>query len=130
MDSIWNQTAETDDFVLVCDGPLTDELDNTIENMVDAHPDTLNVIRLEKNIGLGNALNLGIKYCKHEIVARMDSDDISRIERCERQLTVFATKPEASICSGIVEEFTVSTNQIETCRVTPERQEQILEFAK
>ena len=130
MDSIWHQTAQTDDFVLVCDGPLTDELDNTIENMLDAHPDTLNVIRLEKNSGLGNALNIGIKYCKHEIIARMDSDDISRIERCERQLNVFATKPEVSICSGIVEEFTLSTNQIETCRVPPERQEQILKFAK
>ena len=32
MESIWNQTVLTDDFVLVCDGHLTDELENVIEN--------------------------------------------------------------------------------------------------
>ena len=33
MDSIWNQTVPTDDFVLVCDGALNDELDAVIEDM-------------------------------------------------------------------------------------------------
>ncbi len=130
MNSIWEQTVRTDDFVLVCDGPLNAELDAVIEEMQAGHPDTLHVVRLEKNGGLGNALNIGIKECKHEIVARMDSDDISRSNRCERQLNVFATRPEVSICSGIVEEFTVSTEIIEACRVPPETQDQILDFAK
>ena len=33
MDSIWNQTIPTDDFVLVCDGPLNEGLDAVIEKM-------------------------------------------------------------------------------------------------
>lgn len=130
MDSIWSQTIPTDDFVLVCDGPLNAELDTVIENMQAAHPGTLNVVRLEKNRGLGNALNIGIKECKHEFVARMDSDDISRADRCERQLKVFQTHPDVSVVSGIVEEFTLDTDQIEACRVLPETQDQILAFAK
>ena len=130
MDSIWNQTIPTDDFVLVCDGPLNAELDTVIENMQAAHPGTLNVVRLEKNRGLGNALNIGIKECKHELVARMDSDDISRADRCERQLKVFQTHPDVSVVSGIVEEFTLDTDQIEARRVLPETQDQILAFAK
>ena len=130
MDSIWNQTIRTDDFVLVCDGPLNDELDAVIEAMRAAHPDTLHVVRLEKNGGLGNALNMGIKHCKHELVARMDSDDISRPDRCERQLKMFQEHPDISVVSGIVEEFTTSTSEIEARRVPPETQGQILVFAK
>lgn len=102
MDSIWNQTVPTDDFVLVCDGALNDELDAVIEDMEKSHSDSLHVVRLKKNGGLGNALNVGIKHCKNELVARMDSDDISRPERCEKQLAVFRDYPEVSICSGIV----------------------------
>lgn len=130
MNSIWEQTIPTNDFVLVCDGPLTPELDAVIENMLATHTETLHVVRLEKNGGLGNALNIGIKECKNELVARMDSDDISRPDRCEKQLTVFATHPDVSICSGIVEEFTTSTEVIEARRVPPETQDEIVRFAK
>ena len=130
MDSIWKQTVPTDDFMLVCDGPLNAELDDVIEDMQAVHPETLHVVRLEKNSGLGNALNIGIKKCKNELVARMDSDDISRPDRCEKQLNVFATHPDVSICSGIVEEFTSSIDAIEARRVPPENQNQIIEFAK
>ena len=130
MDSIWNQTVGTDDFVLVCDGPLTDELNEVVSEMEAAHSGTLHVVRLDKNGGLGNALNIGIRQCRNELVARMDSDDISRPDRCERQLRVFAEHPDVSICSGIVEEFTTSPTIIEAKRVPPETQEEILAFAR
>lgn len=130
MESIWHQTFPTDDFVLVCDGPLNNELDAVIEEMEKTHPGTLHVVRLEKNSGLGYALNIGIKHCKNELVARMDSDDISRPDRCERQMKVFADHPELFLCSGIVEEFTTTPEQIESWRIPPETQEAIVAFAK
>ena len=74
MESIWKQTIPTNDFVLVCDGPLNGNLDNVINKMCEKHPE-LHVIRLKENCGLGKALNKGIKYCKNELVARMDSDE-------------------------------------------------------
>ena len=129
MESMWNQTIPTDDFVLVCDGPLTQELDHVIKDMEQAHPE-LHIIRLEENKGLGNALNIGIRQCKNELVARMDSDDISRANRCEKQLSVFSLFPEISICSGTVEEFSESRSRVEARRVLPEKQEDILAFAK
>lgn len=129
MESIWQQTVPTDDFVLVCDGPLNDGLDDVIDEMEEAHPE-LHIVRLEKNGGLGNALNIGIKHCKNELVARMDSDDISRQDRCERQLTVFASKPEISLCSGIVEEFTENKEKVDARRVPPETNDEIIKFAK
>ena len=130
IESIQNQTVSTNDFVLVCDGPLTFELDAVIRTKQEVMGSTLNVVRLEKNSGLGNALNEGIKHCKNEIVARMDSDDIAYPDRCERQLAVFNIHPGVSICSGIVEEFIASPDTINARRVPPETNAEIMEFAK
>ena len=128
--SIQAQTFPTDDFVLVCDGPLNDALDAVIAKKQREMGETLNVVRLAKNGGLGNALNEGIKHCKNELVARMDSDDIAYPNRCEKQIAVFYTHPEVSICSGIVEEFTSAPDVVDAKRVPPEAHEEIVEFAK
>lgn len=77
MESMRQQTVPTDDFVFVCDGPLTDELDAVIEEEQEKLGEVLHVLRLPQNSGLGNALNEGLKICKNELVARMDSDDIN-----------------------------------------------------
>lgn len=130
MESIYNQTIPTDNFVLVCDGPLNPPLDEVIAEMQEKFGDRLYVHRLAKNGGLGNALNEGIKHCKNELVARMDSDDIAYPDRCEKQIAVFNTLSEVSICSGIVEEFTTDPNTVDTKRVPPETHAEIVEFAK
>ena len=130
IESIQSQTLPTDDFVLVCDGPLNEELDSIIAVKQREMGTSLNVVRLAKNGGLGNSLNEGIKHCKNELVARMDSDDIAYPDRCEKQLAVFDIHPEVSICSGIVEEFTTNPQVVDTKRVPPETNEEIIEFAK
>lgn len=130
IESIQVQSLSTNDFVLVCDGPLNDELDAVIQTKQLEMGENLNVVRLAKNGGLGNALNEGIKHCKNELVARMDSDDIAYPDRCEKQIAVFNTHSEVSICSGIVEEFTTDPNTADTRRVPPETNAEIIEFAK
>ena len=130
MDSIWRQTTKADEFILICDGPLTSELDTVIEEEERAHGEKLQVIRLKENGGLGNALNIGLKHCRNELIARMDSDDISRDDRCERQLKVFTKHPEFSIVSGTIEEFTEDTGKVTAKRMLPETQEEILAFAR
>ena len=130
IESIQVQSLSTNDFVLVCDGPLNDELDAVIQTKQLEMGENLNVVRLAKNGGLGNALNEGIKHCKNELVARMDSDDIAYPDRCETQIAVFNTHSEVSICSGIVEEFTTDPNTVDTKRVPPETNAEIIEFAK
>ncbi|WP_270459103.1 glycosyltransferase family 2 protein [Gemmiger formicilis] len=130
IESIQAQTLPTDDFVLVCDGPLNDALDGVIAAKQQEMGATLNIVRLAQNSGLGNALNEGIKHCKNELVARMDSDDIAYPNRCEKQVAVFNAHPEVSICSGIVEEFTTNPGIVDTKRVPPETNAEIIEFAK
>lgn len=130
MQSIYDQTVPTDDFVLVCDGPLTPELDAVIADMQLQFGPRLNVCRLLKNGGLGKALNFGIGQCKNDLVARMDSDDVSRPDRCERQLAVFQDHPEYSLVSGIVEEFSDTITNVSVRRIVPENQDDIIAFAK
>ena len=121
IESIQAQTLQTDDFVLVCDGPLNDALDKVIATKQQEMGTTLNVVRFAKNGGLGKALNEGIKHCKNELVARMDSDDIAYPNRCEKQMAIFNTHPEVSICSGIVEEFTTDPSTVDARRVHRKR---------
>lgn len=128
--SMLTQTIPPSDFVIVCDGPLSSELDAVISNFYDEFPDIFQILRLEKNQGLGNALNAGIKLCRNELVARMDSDDISRPYRCEKELEVFACHPELSIVGSVIEEFSETPAQVEAMRVVPEKNEDIVRFAK
>ena len=135
MNSMWTQTVEPDEFVLICDGKLTDELDQVITEMEKDHPEKLRVIRHEKNRGLGMALQEGVQLCRNELIARMDSDDIAMKDRCEKELAVFAKKPEISIVGGFIEEFKdVNENgypsETLTVRAVPETAEEIYEFAK
>lgn len=128
--SIYNQTKKTNNFVLVCDGPLGNQLDEVISAMEQLFGKRLHVHRLEKNGGLGNALNIGIKLCCNELIARMDSDDISRPDRCEREINIFNKYPKLGIVSGTVEEFTGDISNIKVARVLPEYHDEIVQFAK
>lgn len=130
MESMWDQTVPPKELVLVCDGPLSKELDDVISDMRELHNDSLVVCRLKENCGLGNALNHGLCFCSNDLVARMDADDISRPDRCERQLSVFMDNPSLSIVSGTVQEFHDRTEWIDAERCLPETNQEIIEFAK
>ena len=130
IESMLNQTSPANDFVLVCDGPLTKELDSVIETMCTKYPEQFQIVRLKKNCGLGNALNAGLEVCKNELVARMDSDDISCLYRCELQLKKFRENPELALCSGNIAEFITDINKTESIRRVPVEYKEILTFAK
>lgn len=129
IESIWNQTIKTNDFVLVCDGPLNDELDSVIDDAKSTLGEVLHVVRLDKNCGLGEALNIGIRECKNEIVARMDSDDIAFPDRCERQLQHMITG-DLDIISGSVLEFQGNTENVTGARRVPVTKSEIIQFSK
>ncbi|MEH2930862.1 glycosyltransferase [Candidatus Ventrimonas sp. KK005] len=130
IESMLKQTIPPNDFVLVCDGPLTRELDSVILTVRDQYPSLFQVIRLSQNSGLGNALNIGLKACKNELVARMDSDDLSLPYRCELQLNAFKKEPELVFCSGNIAEFTTDDKEILTIRHVPSDYKEILKYAK
>ena len=130
MQSMYDQTVPTDDFVLVCDGPLTDELDSVIAEMQKKFGKRLNILKQAKNHGLGYSLNLGVKECKNDLIARMDSDDVAVKTRCEKELEVFESHPELSVVGGYVGEFEKSAKDVKSVRKVPENNAAIIEFAK
>lgn len=130
IESMLRQTVKPDEIVIVKDGPLTPELDNVISNYVKTYPDLFNIISLKKNVGLGLALNEGLKKCKNNLVARMDTDDISLENRCELQLMEFLKNPNISICGTMIDEFYGSTQNIIATRIVPLNHDDILKFGR
>lgn len=125
MESMFKQTFPTNDFVLVCDGTLTDALYDVIKKFKSEYPAVINVLQLPQNVGLGCALDEGIKHCKNELIARMDSDDISLPERCEKQIRFFENDEELSIVGTNIDEFWDDPKDIKCSRVVPTEPEEI-----
>ena len=109
LDSMLNQTVSPAEIVMVKDGPLTQELEDVLQDYDSLYPGLFNFVSYDKNHGLGYALRQGVVACSNEIVARMDTDDIARPDRMEKQL--------AAIDSGLdmvgsdVIEFVTSPNE-------------------
>ena len=118
LDSVFNQTTCAAQVVLVKDGPLTSELDDIINGYCIEYPE-LEVVPLLENQGLGPALAEGIKHCKYELVARMDTDDIARNDRFELQLKEFERNQSLDICGSHVTEFEEEPSRIVARRLVP-----------
>lgn len=98
MRSIWDdQLLKPNQIVLVVDGLVDNPIENVIRDCIRRMPNVLEVVYLKVNVGLAEALNTGLKYCKFDYVARMDSDDISLPNRFEEQLDLFMRSPNIDI---------------------------------
>ena len=130
LDSILNQTITADEIVLIKDGPLTKELDDAIANYEEKYIAILRVLSLENNVGLGEALNYGVRHCKYDLIARMDTDDIALPTRFELQMKEFIENKELALCGGQIAEFENDPQIISGYRKVPLTQAAILKFAK
>jgi GT2 family glycosyltransferase len=115
--SVQDQTRRPDQVVLVQDGPVPEELAATIAELVAASPVPVDHLALEDNVGLGPALDAGLAACEHEIVARMDADDVSLPTRFERQLPVVEAGADI-VGSGLLE-FGSSVSDVVGRRTPP-----------
>lgn len=130
MQSIWDdQILKPDEIVLVLDGPLNDELDEIIEVWKEKLGCVFKVISIEKNVGLGEALNKGLEQCSYELVARMDTDDIASSDRFEKQLAIFKNE-HVDICSSWVSEFDDDEHQLVSYRKLPTSHKDLKSYIK
>jgi len=127
--SIFEQSIPPDQIVVVCDGPLTLDLEQVIQVYVNKAPNIFNIIRLDMNQGLGEALRQGLLYCRNEYIARMDSDDISYFARCEKQL-IYMQQNELELCSATVQEFIDDLDHLTQLRKLPIQYEEIKKYAR
>ena len=129
MDSLFNQSLRPTEIVLVKDGKLTSELEKVISEYAVKHIQ-FRVISLKQNLGLGKALNEGLKYCSYDLVARMDTDDIAKPDRFEKQIRAFQEHPELDVVGAWIDEFEETTSNIISTRKLPEVHDDICQFAK
>ena len=106
LQSVWDdQTVKPIQIVLVEDGPLGDGLRAVVNQWKGKLGETLTVLVNEQNIGLTKSLNKGIAVVKGNLIARMDSDDISLPERFELQEKFLEEHPDIDIIGGSLREF-------------------------
>ncbi len=128
IESMMKQSLPFSDFVLVCDGPLTEELEEVIKWAEHSIGTRFQCVRLSENQGLGKALSQGLLHCRCDIVARMDSDDLSREERCRLQIEAME-KGGYDLVGGALQEFQEVPGDTKQIRLSPEHQDEIMEYA-
>lgn len=110
LQSVWDdQTRKPEQIVLIEDGAIPEEL----ELIIDSFQSRVNasgvakmvVVKLPVNGGLTKALNAGIKHVTGDLIARMDSDDISAPQRFELQEKFLRENSEIDILGGSMQEF-------------------------
>ena len=129
LNSIFKQTFEPNEVILVEDGPLSNGLYAILDEFQSLYPQIIRV-KLSQNGGLGNALNEGLKHCSHELVIRMDTDDICFPDRFEKQIEFMTKHPEVDISSAWLEEFEGDVTNVKTIKKVPASHSEIKTYIK
>jgi glycosyltransferase involved in cell wall biosynthesis len=128
IESIFNQTIKTNDFIIVVDGPIPNSI-NEYLNAIQKDYNYINLIHLKKNSGLGIALSIGVTQCKNNLIMRMDSDDVSLPNRAEYLLRLFVDNPQYSVVGSFVKEFNEKTTY-SRIKINPISQKEIFNYSK
>lgn len=101
IESILNQTFTDFEFIIINDGST----DNTAKIVRQYTDKRIKFIDNKKNQGLIAVLNQGLDLCRGEYIARMDSDDISRPQRFEKQVKYMDENPDVGVLGTSIEQF-------------------------
>lgn len=113
--------------VCVFDGPVTEELESVFTKYDNQFEGLIKKIKLPINVGLGRALREGLGFCKYELVARMDADDIIEPSRFTKQVKLLDENKEIDIVGTMAWDIDESGNAVSLRRV-PEKDGQIKEL--
>ena len=127
LESLKNQTLPATEIVMVYDGSITTELEEVVTQFITFLP--IKIIRLPQNVGLGKALNEGLKHCSYNWVFRMDTDDICLPERFAKQVNFISQYPDVVLFSGHIAEFTEDKTIVISYRKVPIGNEKIKKYA-
>ena len=119
------QSRKPDELVLVEDGPLTEELYQTIQDFKEKFPE-MKVLPLKENVGLGEALHRGVEACSYDWIARMDTDDIATPDRFQQQVDYIEQHPQLDVLGGNIIEFDSEPDQIVAEKQMPLSHEEII----
>ena len=130
LESIWDtQTVRPTQIVLVVDGPVGEDIMDVILDF-QAHCPVLKLVQLAENAGSGNAMRVAMEVVDCELIARMDSDDISAPTRFEEQLSFFAENPNVDVLGGDISEFVGEEENIVAYRRVPATDHEIKNYMR
>ena len=129
-DSIINQTLLPNEILIIEDGKLDDVFEKIILEIERKYPNLVRVLRLEKNIGIGRIRALGMNECKYDYIAFMDSDDISRSDRFEKQIHYIKEHSNIDVVGSYITEFDGAPDNIYSKRILPNTNEEIYQYGK
>lgn len=130
-ESIWEmQSHKPSEIVLVLDGNVGEELNSCIQQWQSKIGIVLKIVPLSKNVGLGKALNEGLKHCSNEWVFRMDTDDICTPDRFERQVEFINNNPDVVLFGGQILEFEKEPKDSQVLKSVPTTNDEIRQFAQ
>lgn len=125
------QTVKPSQVVIIKDGPVSSEIDSIINSVHSEIKDIdFTVISKEKNSGLAAALNTGLKACKYNWVARMDSDDIATPDRFEKQTKYLSTNTGIDVLGGAIAEFENTPGDLQSVRHVGLKHDDIVQMAR
>ena len=125
---VHDQLRRPDDVVLVQDGPVGDELRDVINEVMGDSPVPVTLLALETNVGLGLALDHGLAACAHDIVARMDADDIALPHRFQVQIPI--VEGGVDLVGSALLEFGSDADDLVGKRVPPTDPDEILRYSR
>lgn len=114
VDSILNQTMPFFEFIIVDDGSS----DNTRKQLQEFSDTRIKLLLNDKNRGIAYSTNRAIEESKGKYIALMDDDDISVLDRLERQVNYLERHSEIDILGGNSELIDENGQHI-GCRVPP-----------
>ncbi len=128
--SLLRQTVKADEWLVVEDGPLTPELYAVLDKYQKEYPGLIKRLPFAENRGLGLALQSGVPECTYDLIARMDTDDICREDRFEKQLAEFEKDPDLDIIGSNIDEFEDTLDTIVANRTVPLTDAEIKKYQK
>ena len=129
IDSVAKQSVCPNEIVLIVDGPIPDALRQKVLDKQKEYQ-IVRPVFLPENKGLGNALKVAVENAKYDVIARMDSDDLSSYDRFEKQLSFLEENPDVDIVGGQMTEFIGTPNNIVGQRKVPLSHEDIYNYMK
>lgn len=92
--------------IIVLDGPIKKDLKDFIHQTKKKYK-IIETISLKNNEGLGKALKKGLNYCKNNLIARFDSDDINMKNRLKIQYDFLMKNKDIDILGSYVKEYNI-----------------------
>tara|TARA_Y100000768_G_scaffold382483_1_gene362912 strand:- start:1348 stop:2157 length:810 start_codon:yes stop_codon:yes gene_type:complete len=129
LNSIFKQTLIPDEIIIVLDGPILKQTESALNNFLKKSK-IIKVVKLEKNMGHGDARRIGLENCTNKYVALMDCDDICIEDRFEKQINCFKNHKNLSVVGGTILEFENSVENVVAMKVMPTSNSKIYSFAK